>query len=132
MRKYLGEWRGELCVVEEDPSYNEPTMMILYWPTGIQASDFRYSYGDELMGNLVQSAGTGGAYSIIGVPRLQVHLVHGGKTKAIHVETRKIPPPKVRKGTELRYKEGGWQKYLKTRGWVKVPLDWDSVKSHEK
>jgi len=33
---------------------------------------------------------------------------------------RDVPPPKVRKETEIRWKEnlGGWQKYDKRKGWI--------------
>ncbi len=132
MRKYLGEWKGELCVVEEDTLMRDPVLMVLYWPTGIRVSDFKQSYGEELIGRSVRYTGTGGLYSIEGASRLQVRLVHGGQTTPVHVEKHKIPPPKVRAGMEIRYDDGGWQKYLKTKGWVKIPLDRASVKPSSK
>lgn len=45
-------------------------------------------------------------------------LEHGGQTQAISVETTDAAPPKVRKGIEIRWQDGRWQKYSKKDGWV--------------
>jgi hypothetical protein len=31
-----------------------------------------------------------------------------------------LPCPKVRKGIDTRYRQGAWEKYLKSEGWVKA------------
>ncbi len=48
--KYLGDYKGELCVIDEDSFSNEPKMLVLYWPTGIRTDDFLASYGSDMMG----------------------------------------------------------------------------------
>ena len=44
----------------------------------------------------------------------------GGSTHAILTEETEVPCPKVRAGIETRWRDGRWQKYLKTKGWVAV------------
>ena len=34
--------------------------------------------------------------------------------------TEPIPEPKVRKGVQTRYRNGGWQKYHKRDGWIRA------------
>jgi hypothetical protein len=41
-----------------------------------------------------------------------------GNTRSMAIETEPIAAPKVRKGIETRYRDGRWQKYLKSEGWV--------------
>jgi len=118
--KYLGEYKGELCVIDEDSLSSEPKMLVLYWPTGIRAADFQASYGSDMMGRQVRSGRFGGSYIIDGT-RLQVNLTDGGQTRPIHSKKVPIPAPKVRKGVEVRYYDGRWEKYLKTKGWVSIP-----------
>lgn len=45
-----------------------------------------------------------------------------GQAEAAFVKEIPIPPPKVRAGVEVRWNEGRWQKYLKAKGWVDLPL----------
>lgn len=47
-------------------------------------------------------------------------LEHGGQTKAISVETLDAERPKVRRGVEIRWRDGCWEKYLKRDGWVRA------------
>jgi len=47
---------------------------------------------------------------------LYAQMPDGGSTKAISVEVTDAPRPKAK--TEIRWHNGAWQKYLKTRGWV--------------
>ena len=46
------------------------------------------------------------------------HLKDGGSTPAISVEVKPAPRPRVRKGTELRWQAGHWEKHTKSHGWV--------------
>lgn len=117
---HLGDYKGELCVVDEYPLPREPTQMVLYWPTGIRVYDFQRGYGEGLMGRSVRYSGSSGLYSIDGT-QLKIRLATGGQTKPIHSKKVPIPAPKVRKGVEVRYYDGRWEKYLKTKGWVSIP-----------
>lgn len=45
-------------------------------------------------------------------------MAQGGSTPAIITEESEVECPKVRAGIETRWKDGCWQKYLKTKGWV--------------
>ena len=45
-------------------------------------------------------------------------MAQGGSTPAIITEQTPVPCPKVRAGIETRWRNGRWEKYLKTKGWV--------------
>jgi len=76
--KYLGDYKGELCVIDEDSFSNEPKMLVLYWPTGIMTDDFLASYGSDMMGRQVRPGRFGGSYIIDGT-MLQINLTEGGQ-----------------------------------------------------
>lgn len=118
-KEWLGEWDGQLCVVSEDTHSSEPILYRRYWPVGIRAYDFKRNYGEELMGHRVYPTGPSshGIYGIEG-SRFQVQLINGGQTRPVHFVKEPIKPPKVKAGAEVRYRDGRWQKYLKSRGWT--------------
>lgn len=118
-KEWLGEWDGQLCVVSEDTLSSAPVLIRKYWPVGIKAYDFKRNYGSDLMGRRVYPTGPSshGIYGIEGV-RFQVQLINGGQTRPVHFVKEPIKPPKVKAGIEVRYVEGRWQKYLKSRGWT--------------
>lgn len=118
-KEWLGEWDGQLCVVSEDTLSSAPVLIRKYWPVGIKAYDFKRNYGSDLMGRRVYPTGPSshGIYGIEGV-RFQVQLINGGQTIPVHFVKEPIKPPKVKAGIEVRYVEGRWQKYLKSRGWT--------------
>ena len=129
--KYLGDYKGELCVIDEDSLSDEPKMLVLYWPTGIRTADFLASYGSDMIGRQVRSGRFAGSYIIDGT-RLQINLTEGGQTRPIHNKIIPIPAPKVRKGIEVRYYNGRWQKYLKTKGWVTIPQGSNNMMREDK
>ena len=135
MNGYLGEWRGQLCVVDSFNQEHEPIKTILYWPTDIKVKDFIHIYGDHLIGNKVSEHSMIEATYRIENPssyELLTQLKNGNQTKPIHVENEPIPKPKVREGIELRYTGGKWQKHLKTQGWVSARTAKKSAKRCKK
>ena len=101
-------WRVEVS----NAMYSEPTRQTTSWlvtgcrytgglaPTLADGLEVRFADGDSW------SAYRHGEYTTIttehiGLPRCEP-----------------IPAPKVRAGVEVRYRDGRWQKYLKSQGWV--------------
>lgn len=112
---------GTLCVRDSYNEYSEPKQRVLYWPVNREASRQRaievfpeIESGTELhkAGEVYQFYRGYGSYSPV------IRLENGERTEAIKVETLDIPAPKVRKGIEVRFRNGSWEKYLKSEGWV--------------
>lgn len=112
-------FEGRLCVVETDTDYNEPFYVKWYWPTCRGATDFR-EY--DLSQATIHKWGAGGYGYTVKIPGLgfplDLRLPDGGQTKALKVE--RIPYPKPKTRVETRWRNGKWEKYLKTRGWIAV------------
>lgn len=116
----LDQWEGRLCVRADIVMSNEPTVTSLFWPIGNQcAADWQEYIGHQMDGH-------DGNYwlSLDDVVRpfsrqrqAVFRLENGPQTKAIHVESRPVPRPKVRRGTEIRWRYGKWEKCLRN-GWV--------------
>jgi hypothetical protein len=117
-----------LCVRSVMASYSEPVANILFWPiaTGSSARMF-WRDNKPNSGPWFAEDGRDGLYSwerAGTVPGMydrfrSVRLIDGGSTQPIAaIAGREIPAPKVRKGTQVRYQDGRWQKYLKTKGWI--------------
>lgn len=108
---------GWLTIREEDSWTDEPVKVITWWPI---CQDSRASLESMELLNKECTYEGGGVYSIRLAPYQyrRASLPQGGSTLPIAVERVPIPPPKVRKGIEIRYRNGSWMKYLKTEGWV--------------
>ena len=112
---------GTLCVRDEYNQYSEPKKQVLYWPVNREASRNAALTVFPEIETGAELHGRDGCYSFyrgMGSYSPTIRLENGGATKAIKVETLDVPPPKVRKGIEVRYRNGVWEKYLKTQGWV--------------
>lgn len=106
--------QGRLCVVSESSDVFNPELHRMYWPT-MNAGDWT---PDELASAQVHRASSG-QYSakVDGCGYwITLNLVNGGQTKSIRMDKLPIPAPKVRKGTETRYRNGQWEKYT-AKGW---------------
>ena len=110
---------GWLYLLMSDVMSSEPTLRKFYYPTGIREYDFHRNYGFPLPLPVRHSQSAGGYYyqDRNMCKPLVFTLTHGGNTFSTTVEHESIPCPKVRKGLETRYRDGHWQKLLKT-GWV--------------
>lgn len=111
---------GWLCVKYAD-TLSTPEWNVLYWPIAKgNVVDMRGMFPE--LDTDAQLLGRGqdgyrfyrgnGSYSPV------LRLKDGGSTQSIKSETIPIPCPKVRKGIETRWYQGGWQKYLKSEGWI--------------
>lgn len=128
MTTYKIGWHfGWLCVVSEYVSPADPVKETDYWPiercTESQASPYVGAICVQLAPGAFRARCKGGEVDCGLLAPVQLadyerefFLVEGSQTKAIHSENVKVPKPKVRAGTELRWK-GYWQKYT-TKGWV--------------
>lgn len=120
----LGEWNGEICIVDEWTMDEKPTRVIAYWPTGIRAFNFYRNWGEDLKGAPARYTGRNGIYELMPPGRnekpIQIQLVRGGQTYAIHTDNVPYPCPKVKKGMQTRYFQGDWWKYLKSKGWTRI------------
>jgi len=115
----------KLYVVNEDTEYDQPIKRRLWWPavsfnlpTDWPAVD-RCELGRACglsNGRYVAYFYAPGAYSYY--RKVEISLTDGGQTKAEFIESESIPCPKTK--VETRYQSGHWQKYLKTRGWVRA------------
>lgn len=110
MRGVIEIERGKTLIRYTDRSWSQAEEIIMWWePVRITRSPYRPAFpqaGDEVECRGDEWHGPG--YSLC-VP---------GKTQAIKVERRPVPPPKVKKGTEIRWHEGAWQKLSARKGWV--------------
>jgi hypothetical protein len=108
---------GWLTIREEENLSNEPIKQITWWPI---AKDTKTSL--EAMDLLDKEATytSGGTYSIriAAYQYRRAILTDAGSTRPLAMEHQPIEAPKVRKGIEVRYRNGQWQKYLKSQGWV--------------
>lgn len=113
------DWKdGWLCVKHRDTDFAHPEEYFLWWPVRqVPKAD-----AEHLIGREAADQGTG-YYCVrtADYPRgylVDLPLLNGGQTRPIANETVPLPCPKVRKGTEVRYHNGRWEKYLKTKGWI--------------
>lgn len=115
--------RGELWVRETYNHHEEPLKVSLYWKiiraAGSSWNAMRPDEGDiatyDRSGGWTTRRPDGAQYD---AGRSSGHVWTGdGSEKAQVVEKEPLPPPKVRRGVEVRYRDGGWQKLLK-KGWV--------------
>lgn len=112
----------KLFVRFESIADSTPERVVGYWPV----SEDRSIGAWQLEGCIVEDRAYQGVFSIKpGVEgqdfwrlkQFKAVLVHNGRTEAERIERTPIPAPKVKRGIEIRWYEGRWQKLLK-RGWV--------------
>ena|SRR3990167_693438 len=110
-------YKGWLTIREEENDSNDPVRRITFWPVS-QCSETWLQEMDFLDKEATYQGG--GTYSVRIAPYTYrtCALAEYGNTRALAIETEPIPAPKVRKGLEVRYRDGRWQKYLKSEGWI--------------
>lgn len=111
---------GFLYVRDSYGYQDEPIERVMDWPTGLRACNVR----EDLVGAELKRHWDGVYYTLsirqpTGAP-FRISLPQDGDTQAAFVEERPIAPPKVRKGTELRWNGPycRWDKYSKREGWI--------------
>lgn len=115
----IGYHDGWLCVIYSDTEWSNPIRVRHWWPSVRMSVNEMRDRGFEIGKPLeTRSVGNGSFYFSrgLGMGFEDIRLRDGGKTKPIHTEREEIPPPKTR--VETRYRNGGWEKYLKSKGWV--------------
>lgn len=105
-----------LCFMFESADWNKPQLIRNYFliqhgsRRDLEAYDGRTAIADGSRVELVPLRPFG----------LREVLVMDAAAKAVKTELIEIPAPKVRKGIETRWKNGRWQKCLRSAGWVNV------------
>jgi hypothetical protein len=112
-------WRGNvLCFVHTDTHYSHPLETTNLWKLETwPEADPKY---EGMETRSYHGAWIGGWEVTIPCGASSRGIVIPGNRKPDESTTREVPPPKVRKGTEIRWQFGKWEKLLKTRGWVRV------------
>jgi hypothetical protein len=111
-----GATRGTLCIRDDWPMTDRPVILRLWSRI---SSNARLSEVETWIGQPVQRVGPGLYEWYGGMRPLRFRLEHGGETIAFKTQEIEVPPPKTR--VETRWAYGGyWEKYLKSKGWVKA------------
>ncbi|HXJ56444.1 MAG TPA: hypothetical protein VNU68_07240 [Verrucomicrobiae bacterium] len=113
---YRIDWHdGWLCVVYTDSEWSNPVRYAHWWPA---ERGPREDYA-ELIGKPTSvHNGEFSARRWENGPWFSSRLLNGGQTQPIRTDRTPVLCPKVRAGIETRYRDGQWQKHLKTAGWV--------------
>jgi hypothetical protein len=111
---------GWLCVKYSDVFSDKPERTVLYWPVEHGSLSAIRDVFPEVDTDKELRDGGNGRYSIYRGWNWSppVVLKDGGQTKPIKSEIIPIPCPKVRAGIDTRFRNGSWEKYLKSKGWV--------------
>ena len=112
-----------ICVREEFSWHSEAKGNVYFWATRFGTYDLqRFDGGEPHAASEVEvRAGCSQRYGFsLRFPGMGLwcDCPHAGDTKAVKVETFDIPCPKVRAGLPTRFRDGRWQKCLKSQGWV--------------
>lgn len=113
-----------IYVREALPMHDEPKAIVRYYATRFTAHDLENWTGaepDDVADVQVMDGCDCSPFGYsIRFPRCSfwspVPLL--GTSKPDFMETEDIPKPRVRRGVEVQYRNGRWEKYLKTKGWV--------------
>lgn len=114
---------GRILVRDYNPEYDKPEAIVYYWPTRFGRHDLeRFDGGPPYDASEIQVRRSGYYGYSLKFPGcgLWVEQPLQGNTKAVRVERVPIEKPKVKSGIEIRWRNYGWEKYLKSKGWVHV------------
>ena len=106
-----------------DTDYSKPITRRMIWPlVNVQTRGFSFCEVETAIGKPASCSYRDGTVSCyLGNGNyVNGQMPQGGSTKAIIMEESPLPCPKVRTGIETRYRDGRWQKLLKTQGWINV------------
>jgi hypothetical protein len=110
---------GRLGIECISRDYRDPTEIRHVWEIpSMRATGFGYCTIDDAIGRAA-SINDGRVSCYLGEGKwLEGQLAEGGSTKAIIVETREVPKPKVKAGISTRWRDGRWEKHLLRQGWI--------------
>lgn len=120
------DWHDDwVCIVWTSSTWGKPELVSHWWPVAGGCGRRDHPEWADVIGLPATSSSIGsGDFSVkVGGPGLGgywrgLRLRDGPQTQPIRTDIVPYPCPKVRKGMETRYRDGRWQKYLKTEGWV--------------
>jgi hypothetical protein len=108
---------GHLVIKTADTAYDKPEWIVRYYPIGACnksiADQYMYPIGAEM-----RETGTSSYMPNVTSDSRIFELINGGATKPLLVEAFPIEKPKCKQDT--RWRNGHWEKYLKTQGWVSL------------
>jgi len=114
MKQIIIKCQGKWCVRCYYPLFTEPKISICHWPIGHASHRVDLSrYNEQEV-----FASRSGLFRLRTAPYeyVNLYLIDGGKTQSIETITENISCPKVRRGIETCWKNGRWEKLLKS-GW---------------
>ena len=112
--------QGHLCIREVHESSAEPVRTIHYWPIRRMAQWEWDSWGSDWREAVWRYNGDGVYVAYINGQHVSAVLQDRGNTLAILQVSERIPCPRTRQGTPVRWRNGRWEKYLKRDGWVRA------------
>lgn len=116
-RDTLVDRDGWLYILSEVSSYHEPAIYKSWYATGIKTHGFVRDYGVERLGQQMTYDKFRGDW--FGADKMHYAMLQGRDTRPAFWESIPLPCPKVRTGLETRYRDGHWEKLLKS-GWTWV------------
>lgn len=115
---------GRIYIRDAEPAFDKPEWIVRYWPTRFTSHDlasFTPDIPDDKPEVIRVSAMSRRYGYYLRFPHCgidsEVNL--RGDSRAERVDVEPFPCPKVKAGIETRYRDGRWQKLLKT-GWKDV------------
>lgn len=109
----VGEDRGTYYLISSGTRWNEPEVYYSWYPIFSTTCHPSMFVGERLdVGPQI-----GRTFEYIHPEQRNCRVVIRGDVVPVKVEHVDAPKPKVRRGIEIRWREGHWQKKLK-RGWV--------------
>jgi hypothetical protein len=113
----LVERDGALFVVYESTRYSEPILDRLWWRVERVNRNPYNARWPQAGDTAKKSAGDGGVWHCWNDGGVTGDVVFNPKTEAAHRDVEPVPCPKVRRGVKTRWKDGRWEKLLKS-GWT--------------
>ena len=111
---------GTFCIKHLTTDYNDPNIVVHYWPTALRTVDVLHHFFDCRDKNLVRDLTAAetfpGEYLVKardGQGRY-IGLVNGGRTRPIKTDVVPARVPKVRNGISCYWSGGVWVKHLKS------------------
>lgn len=119
-----GSSYGFVCVRSTYHCTNDPILIVNFWKVSerVYRKDAEAYYPEIADGRAIALTRIDSAwYRFHREPMgkfIDVHIIGGGSTRSFCAEEIPIPPPRVRKGTAIQYRNGFWLKYSKREGWI--------------
>ena len=110
--------QNKWCIEDSYYLSSEPKMVTVYYPIGKFSRIIDINYFEMTPVVKTNLPGEYMLYINSTIGRISIYLSDMGKTIPIETLIKEVSCPKVRKGIEVKWKNGCWQKYLRSAGWV--------------